>query len=166
MSDLLRPTVEFIVPVSPEEAASRLDALYRDGFVGESVRTHLLVTVPRAERHFWSPWLHVDLRPVEGDANATDVFARFSPAPSIWTAFMLTYIALATIALFSAVWAFAQATLGKELMALWGVAIPVVVAAAMFWSARIGQSLGREQMHRLHDAVRAALPEAISEVGH
>jgi hypothetical protein len=162
MSDLLRPTFEFLVPLSPEEAASRLDALYRDGFVGESVRTHLLVTVPRAERHFWSPWLHVDLRPVEGDAQATDVFARFSPAPSVWTAFMLTYIALATICFFSAVWAFAQSVLGNELTALWGVAIPLIVGAVMFWSARVGQRLAREQMHRLHDAVRAALPESIS----
>jgi len=166
MSDLLRPTFEVVVPLSPEESAARLDALYRDGFVGESVRTHLLVTVPRAERHFWSPWLHVDLRPVEGDANATDVFARFSPAPSIWTAFMLTYIALATIALFSAVWAFAQATLGKEMTALWVVGGAILVAGVMFWSARVGQRLAREQMHRLRDAVRAALPEAISEVGH
>lgn len=163
MSDLLRPTFEFVVPLSPEEAASRLDALYREGFVGESVRTHLLVTVPRAERHFWSPWLHVDLRPVEGDAHATDVFARFSPAPSVWTAFMLTYIALATIAFFSAVWAFAQSVLGDGMTALWGVAIPVVVGAAMFWSARVGQTLAREQMHQLHDAVRAALPEAVRE---
>ena len=38
--------------ISPEDAATRLDALYREGFVGESVRTHLLVTVPRSERHF------------------------------------------------------------------------------------------------------------------
>ncbi|MFG0274181.1 MAG: hypothetical protein ACF8QF_03905 [Phycisphaerales bacterium] len=157
MSDLLRPTFEFIVPFAPEEAAARLDALYREGFVGESVRTHLLVTVPRAERHFWSPWLHVDLRRVEGDAHSTDVFARFSPAPSIWTGFMLTYIALATTALFCAVWAGAQLAIGGRPTMVWGVAAAVVVGGLMAWSARVGQRLAREQMHRLHDAVCGAL---------
>jgi hypothetical protein len=159
VSDLLRPTFQFIVPLSPDDAASRLDALYREGFVGESVRTHLLVTVPRAERRFWSPWLHVDLRPVEGDAGSTDVFGRFSPAPSIWTGFMLTYIALATIAFFAAVWAGAQLTIGERPTMVWGVAAPVVIGGVMAWSARAGQRLARGQMDRLYDAMRAALAE-------
>jgi hypothetical protein len=157
VSDLLRPTFEFVVPLSPEDAAARLDGLYRDGFVGESVRTHLLVTTPRRERHFWSPWLHLDLRPVEGDAGATDVFGRFSPAPSIWTGFMLTYIALATVAFFSAVWAGAQLAIGARPTMVWGVAGPVVIGGVMAWSARAGQRLARAQMNQLHDAVRRAL---------
>lgn len=159
MSDLLRPTFEFIVPLAPDEAASRLEALYRDGFVGESVRTHLLITTPRAERRFWSPWLHLDLRPVAGDAGSTDVFGRFSPAPSIWTGFMLTYIALATIALFSAVWAGAQLTIGERPTMAWGVAAAVVIGGVMAWSARAGQRLARGQMEQLSEAVHSTLQD-------
>jgi len=161
MSDLLRPTFEASVPMAPERVARRLDGLLRDdsaGLTGQSVRSHFLITVGRDRRHFWSPWLHRDLRADPGDPASTSLLARFSPAPSIWTGFMLTYIALFTLALISGCWAFSQWMLEQPPTMLWGVLFPGLVAGAMLWSARIGQSLARDQMRELRDAVRGVLP--------
>src|ERR1044071_9083202 len=57
-------------------------------------RDHLVLTVPAAQQHFWSPWLTVELTP---RAGSTHLFARFSPHPSVWTAFVFGYLMLATV---------------------------------------------------------------------
>jgi len=163
MSDLFRPTFEVRVAASPRRVAEALEAVYRakgSPFVGQSVRTHLTITLARAQRHFWSPWLHLDVNEVEGEPDATDLFARFSPAPSVWTAFMLGYIALLTIALFAGVWAVAQWMLDRPPTMLYGVAGAGAVAGVMVWSARVGQRLARGQMALLREAVESALGEA------
>ncbi len=169
MADLLRPTFECTVPVEPARAEGLIRGVYeRDGspFVGQSVRSHMLITVERGRRHFWSPWVHVDVNPASDDSHASHVYARFSPAPSVWTGFMLTYIALLTIAMITGCWAFSQWMLDQPPTMLWGVAIPALLAIAMLWSARVGQRLARAQMRMLHDAVRGALePAGDSSVG-
>lgn len=158
MTTILRPTFELVTPLSPDEAARRLEALYSAPgapYEGQSVHTHLTITFAREHRGFWSPWLHLDLHPHEHDA--TRLFARFSPAPSIWTGFMLAYMALATIILICACWAFSQYLLDQPPTLLWGVVLPGAIAAAMLIAARIGQSMAREEMAALHDAVTRAL---------
>lgn len=160
MPDPFRPTFECSIPMSPDRASDALQCLLRAAgspFVGQTTGSHFLIAFDRRARSFWSPWLHVDLRDVASDPNSTFVFARFSPAPSIWTAFMLTYMALFTIAMICGAWAVSQWMLDTPATMLWGVAIPAAIAALMFWSARIGQSLARGQMTTLLDAVREAL---------
>lgn len=161
-ADLLRPTFRLNLDRPPERAAAALEALTSEQggpFPGQSTGSHVTLTIARGERHFWSPWLHLELTPSATDPARTDLFGRFSPAPSIWTGFMLTYIALFTLGLFAAVWAMAQVMLEGPPTALWVVLLTVVIAAAMLVSARIGQGLALDQMARLREAVGRALDE-------
>ena len=160
MSDVLRPTFEIDVALPPERVSEVLERVFLDDpgrFVGQSARLNLTIALAPEHRHFWSPWLHIDLRRVEGDEHAAVVFGRFSPAPSVWTAYMLTYIALLTIALLAGAWACAQWMLERPPTLLWGVLAPCLVAAGMVWSAKVGQRLAREQMATLRDAVERSL---------
>lgn len=116
--------------------------------------SNLLITVPVGERHFWSPWLSLDLS--EAGPSATQLFGRFSPHPSVWTAFAFGYLGLGVVAFFSAVFGACQLLLDGPCWAFWGVGIAAAVMLAMVLSARGGQRLAAEQMQRLRALVEGA----------
>jgi hypothetical protein len=127
---------------------------------GPRDRDHLVLTVPAAARHFWSPWLTIDVAPHDGGAH---LFARFSPHPSVWTAFVLGYLALGSIT------AVALAIAGSGLMvrgvdlswALWGASACAIGMAAMWWVSQLGQRIARAQMV----ALAGELDRAIDAIG-
>ncbi len=125
------------------------------GAAASAPSNHLVVTFPEAQRHFWSPWLALDL--ASRDDGGTRLFGRFSPHPAVWTAWAFSYLGLGVVAFFSAVFGTCQCLLESPATALWGVASCAVVATALFVSSRMGQRLAREQMRRLGDVVSAAV---------
>lgn len=160
----LRPTFDLDVRLAPEHAAERLAGLLATaGLRGRRVGNHLSLTLDRPAKPFWSPWLTIEVERGTGppqDADAAGrarVHARFHPHPSIWTAFMLTYIALATIALFALSFGISQVVLDQPPVALWLVPVCLGAAAAMYASALVGQRLAADQMHELKQAVEHAL---------
>lgn len=115
---------------------------------------HFVLTVRDAERHFWSPWLSVEIGPRAGGAH---VFGRFSPHPSVWTAFMFGYLALGIVTMFALVFALGLSMSGGQPWTL-GVACAAVVAmGVMWWASQIGQKLAYAQM----EALRAELLQAL-----
>ena len=52
-------------------------------FDGRVLGHHLTLTVRERDRHFWSPWLTLDVRNQQG-AEGCHVHGRFNPHPSIW----------------------------------------------------------------------------------
>lgn len=108
-------------------------------------RDHLVLTVPERDQHFWSPWLTVEVTPLRGGAH---LFARFSPHPSVWTAFAFGYLALGTIT------AVALAIAGSGLLvrgagqpwSLWVAAGCAIGMVVMWWVSQVGQRIARDQM--------------------
>lgn len=167
---LLRPSFDLPLQLTPADVAARLrDALdHPDARV--DVRwargdRHALVTPVPAERRWYTPWLHVDIRtpPAEPGAPPATLFARFSPNPALWTAYMLSLIALLAIALFALALALAQTTLDRPAWGWWVLAAAVGVALALIAGARLAQRLAAEQMRRLTTLVHAALAHATPE---
>lgn len=161
----IRPTFTLTTDLPPEAAVARLaQVIAADGraVVKQRVGRHMMVTVPETDRHFWSPWMTLEAS-AEGDDDAaadagpTRVFGRFSPAPSLWTGFMFSYIAVGALACFAATWAAAQATMKHAPSALWVTAACVAIAAALWWASRVGQRLAQAQMAELRALVEAAL---------
>ena len=155
----IRPTFTLTTALPPERAIARLAEAIEAAagqVVLQRVERHMMAAVEPGLRHFWSPWMNVEATLEDGH---TRVFARFSPAPSIWTGFMLTYIALLAIALFAGTWAGAQATMGRWPWALWVSAACIAVAGLMWWASRVGQRLAHEQMHGLRETAQAALED-------
>ena len=160
----MRPTFLLAVDLTHEEAIGRIRALleHPDGrFIGKVVGRHVMLTVSKKERHFWSPWL--DMEVIEDGAPGADVGGevtvrgRFMPHPSIWTAFVAGYFGLGTIALFAACFAYAQWVTESRPTALWCVGLSVVATVAVWWSAQVGQRLARGQMEVLREVVGEAL---------
>ena len=116
---------------------------------------HIIVCLRAPWRHFWSPWLHLE---VQGDEAGTRIDGRFSPHPSVWSGFAFAYLALSVVAFFALVFASAQLLLGTAPWAA-GIALGCVgVGAGMWWAAQVGQGLASAQMELL----RAAFDEALS----
>ena len=140
-----------------DQVMQRLQTLVHkvDGpLTGSVAGHHMTLTVREADRHFWSPWLHIELTEVEGQ---THFRGRFTPHPSVWTGFAFSYFSLIVIAAFALIWGTSQWMLDHRPTALWIALICAVGVTALWWSAQIGQRLAREQMHHIRDAVYDAL---------
>jgi hypothetical protein len=127
------------------------------GTAGDS--DHLVLTVPEAEQHFWSPWLTVE---VSARESGTHVNAKFSPHPSVWTGFAFGYLTMTVLLAVSLVVA-ATAFLvpgGGQLWVLWVSLGAALGIAGLWWSSQIGQRLAHDQMV----ALRSELDRALSVI--
>lgn len=153
----MRPTFEIEFPITPDEAIDRLSQLVDDADYpvdGRIAGNHLMLVIPPSYRHFWSPWLNIEIH--EHD-NGSLIHGRFSPNPSVWTGFMLTYISLATLIFFASMFGVAQWMMDKPPTVLKFIPIFVFVAALMYWGSLIGQKIANAQMHELYNASMGAL---------
>ena len=153
----MRPTFAIDFPIDQEGALSRLSTLVDDKdypIDGRVAGNHLMLVIPPARRHFWSPWLNLEVHACE---NSALVKGRFSPNPSVWTGFMLTYIALGTIVFFILMFALSQFVMKKTPSALSLTPIPIVIGIAMYWASLVGQKIAHEQMNELYDAAMGSL---------
>ncbi len=153
----MRPTFTIEFPIDSDSALSRLETLVRDEdypIEGRVAGNHLMLVIPTKRRHFWSPWLHLEVHEV---AAGSIVKGRFSPNPSVWTGFMLTYIAMGTLVFFAGMFGLSQWMMNKPPSALMFMIIPILIAMVMYWSSLIGQRIADEQMRELYDASMNAL---------
>lgn len=160
----MRPRRAFVVPTPHGEvlAAVRAAVGRADGRChGVMSGNHLELLIDPAERHFWSPWLSVDLLP---DPEGTRVKCRYGPHPSLWTAIASLYAVLAFAALAGAVFGGTQALIGHPASGLWALPVSAGLAAALYVGSQIGQRLGADQMDVLDDFLAAALPADVGEV--
>ncbi|MEO0651019.1 MAG: hypothetical protein AAFZ65_10100 [Planctomycetota bacterium] len=133
---------------------SRIDP--RGPLRGRAAGDHLMLTVGERDRHLWSPWLHLELRPHREGEQRTYLRGFFTPAPGLWTAFAFAYLACGTIAFFASMWGVVQWRLDQSpwALAVGGAALAVILG--LWLTSRIGRRLAAEQMRRLRDEVEAA----------
>jgi len=165
----MRPTFLLTVDLTQEQVIDKLRGLidHNDGrFTGKVVGRHVMLTVSEKDRHFWSPWLDMEVIEPEEDeavdgAEGTDgkvtVRGRFMPHPNIWTAYVAGYFGLATFSTFAAIYAYAQWATESSPTALWGAGLGVLITIVVWWSAQVGQKLAHGQMEELREVVGAEL---------
>jgi len=153
----MRPTFLIEFPIEPDQAIDRLSTLLNDTdypIEGRIAGNHLMLVIPPADRHFWSPWLHIEINKFDSQSQ---VHGRFSPNPSVWTGFMLGYISLAVLIFFASMFGVAQWMMDKPPSTLGLIPFMVIVGALMYWSSLIGQRIANAQMHELYNASMSAL---------
>ncbi len=168
---LFRPGFDRTVDFSADEVSRRIQRLVGAGageLAGNCLATHFQLTVQEGERHFWSPWLHLEIearsREALDDRGSTErawVRGYFTPAPSLWTGFMLLGIALVSLAFFSGTWGLVQIYLGQSPLALLGTLVCALGLLLLVGMSRAGQRLAEQQMDQLQKRVHSALENAV-----
>ena len=156
----MRPTFVIEFPMSPTQAIAGLTTLVDDRDMpieGRIAGNHLMLVIPPKRRHFWSPWLNIEVIDHNGCAS---VKGRFSPNPSVWTGFMLTYLAMGTLVLFAALFGLSQWMMNKPPNALPLAAVPLLITVALYIASLIGQRMAQAQMNELYEAAMGTLTGA------
>lgn len=153
----MRPRRAFVVPrPHPEVLAAVRARLARPGHRCDAMMAgnHLELLIAEPERHFWSPWLSVDVLP---DPEGTRIKCRYGPHPSLWTAIASIYALLCFVALVGAVFGSTQALLGQSPVGLAAVPAALLLGGGLYAGSQVGQRLGAEQMQTLDDFLDSAL---------
>ncbi len=152
----MRPKFEFTFPIVPDHAIELLESIMDNNdhpIEGRSAGNHLMLVIPIKDRHFWSPWLNLEARPYKPNPDSeliTHIKGRFSPNPSVWTGFMMTYSSLAVLAFLAVIFAFSQIMMDDSPWALQALIPLAIIAGVMYWSSLVGQKLAQEQMQLLY----------------
>ncbi|MEM9378949.1 MAG: hypothetical protein AAGB93_03290 [Planctomycetota bacterium] len=163
MSDLLRPTFERDIPgVAPDVLSERIAAALSapEGLPHRRAGHHFLVWLPEDRRRMWSPWLHLDVNEVEGEPTRATIFGRFTPAPSMWTAVMFSYLALGVLAVGGGLFGYCQWMIDEPPWGLWFLPVTGGIALVILLFSRTGQSIAREQMVDIVSVVEDAVGAA------
>lgn len=177
MGMALRPRFEVELPCPSREAIARLCThLETTSLVVRRTRVpgggrdasprdedHVVISVPPAQQHFWSPWLTVEL---SARGAATSLQARFSPHPSVWTGFTFGYLALGLVLAVALVIAGSGALLpgGDQSWAWWVAGGAAVAMIGMWWASQIGQRLAHDQMELMRGELDRAIDACRAQV--
>lgn len=137
----MRPTflLETTLPISEvmQRFRDRVASSSPD-YHGQFATNHAIVSLALSQRHFWSPWLNLEIKDCE---NVRQVFGRFSPHPSIWTAFMFSYLAIAVITFFALIFGVSQQLSGQLPWAYLTIPLGLMIATILWLASRAGQKL-------------------------
>ncbi len=158
-----RPTFRVPSPLEAGEIMKRVQhglQDHADNFTGQVKRSHAMISIVDSKRHFWSPWLHLEIR--EEDSSQ-QLFGRFSPHPSIWTAFMFSYLALAVLFFFSIVFGLSQQLAGQAPTGYYALAVWTAIAILLWFISQAGQKLAREEMESMKQMIEKSLDQVAND---
>ena len=145
----LRPSYRYQCSEDVESATQKLrDALHEPSATcrGRIREGRIELVVDDARPHFWAPELRAR---IHDDDSGTVILGHFAPKPDTWTMFLAIYAATIFSTGVGTVFGLAQWQLGKLPWALWSLPIGIGAVACVWISARIGQTLGADNMNTL-----------------
>ena len=158
----LRPRFRHLTPESPTEIETLLKEALNDAgatCTGSFYPGHLHLKIPMADRHFWSPQLHLSMEQTE---EGTLIRGLYGPNPSVWAIFFFGYVVIGILFFFAGMWGLTQWSLGLSSGVLWALPVLAVLALSLYLMAQAGQKLGEDQMLRLHHFYEQVIHNKVS----
>lgn len=146
----IRPRFKLVSTLSCEEIIENLRselAKHHNSINGIIINQHIILRIPIDEQHYWSPQLDVEL---EATKKGTSIKGLFGPRPSVWFGYVFFYSVLGFISMIVMIMGFSQLNLGLSARILWVLPITSTLFLFAFFTAKTGQRLGKDEMHRLH----------------
>lgn len=150
---LLQPRFKIEVGQNVEQVLNKIKRNLESGnckFRSKIVLHHVIIDVPLAEEHYWSPQMHLE---VEKDENGnTIVKGVLGPKPKVWTFFIFLHFAVAItffvfFVMFYTKWSLEQDYKFSMIMFM----IMPIIWILLYFTGQFGKKLGYEQMVELHD---------------
>jgi hypothetical protein len=124
--------------------------------VGHFVEGYIVLKIPAAQRHFWSPQLSVSFEKTD---DGTLIRGLYGPDPGVWAFFFYGRAMIGIVALMIAIAGMSEWWVHQDLSYFAYLPICAFVAFALWAIARMGRNIGAEQTLVLHhffeDAVGA-----------
>lgn len=155
MSFGLRPTVHLPSALAAEALLDRFERMLADRdspCEGNVLGRHVTLRIHASERHFWSPWLNIEIEPVPSGGSI--LHARFSPHPNIWTMVALSYLTMSVVFMIGGCFGLAQWWIQRPPTALWAMPLALLVSAALWVLSQVGQRLAAAEMEMLDRQMR------------
>ncbi len=136
-----------------------VEALAQDKTVASEVTEDLiLLKIPRAHQHYWSPELTVRLENEEF-TDYTLVSCLAGPKQSVWLMFTFIYALIGLATLFGGMFGLVSYSNSGATGWLWIIPLGTVLISTIFVSAKVGQKKGRDQTLHLVSFLYHALSE-------
>ena len=107
---------------------------------------HIELRVPKSQRHYWSPALHVWL---ESNNDTTSVSCVLGPNNKIWNTFIVFYSIAILFTIAGLILGIYQKINHQEPYYFWIVPLGLVLILGINFAARIGQYWGKTQSQQL-----------------
>jgi hypothetical protein len=152
----MRPRLALLVSLDMDAVREHFRSTIDSGACEGMISRHQVELIPN-DWKLWSPQLAINIRSVE--PGQTLVLGRFGPHPHLWGLIVALYASCAFSALGGLMLGWSQHLVGTPPTGFWLLLLSGVFAAAAYGSSFVGQRLGGEQMHALHDLVQASFEE-------
>lgn len=156
----IRPRFRFVVPYKKEHIMERIETLMASSqkdVIGHIVDDHILLDIPPAEVHYWSPQLNFRLEEDFDNPEHTVVQGLIGPRPAVWTLFMFFYFSFGILGFFIGSFGVSKWMLGEFSHLVWAFPIALVFMLTAYKAGKIGEQLGADQIEILKQFVRDAL---------
>lgn len=156
----IRPRFKFVVTLPCDQVLARMveqKELAADRVIGSMIDGLMILDIPEAERHYWSPQLTFRAEPDEDNPEHTVIRGLIGPRPAVWTMFVFIYFSLGILGFFVGSYGLTQWMMGKFsylVLALPGAFFFMLTAYA---AGKYGESLGKDQVEVLKQFVRDSL---------
>ena len=157
----MKPKFEIPLEGTGEQVLQRLEELLKSDrcpAMGQVLKRHAFVALPRDERSLLSPYLNLSIH--DRSEGPPVLVGRFSPHPHVWTGFMVIYGVIGLVGMSGLVYGWAQHLIGEPATMMWAAPISLAVIAFVWGAAVIGQGLTAQEMYILRKVVDRAMGDA------
>jgi hypothetical protein len=152
-----RPTFSFPTELTARQVIRLVKADLQhdcDLYYGQFASEYAIIGTAGKHRHFWSPWLQLEVRE---DQETKLVFGRFTPHPNVWTGIVFINLVLACCSFFGIMIAMSQQLAGEFPWAYLSIPICAGIALTVWLVAQTGQRLAESEMQELQSRIEKCL---------
>ncbi len=156
----IRPRFQLKIDLDAEEALNHVEnSIPKDPTVtGEKSNSYIFLRIPKVLQHYWSPELSVRIEKEEF-TDRTTVFCLIGPRQSVWAMFALLYAFIFFASTFAGIYGIVKFQNSGDTLWLWTIPIGIILTISIFFTSKVGQKKGRDQMLHLISFLYHSLDE-------
>lgn len=158
----MRPRFQLHTSLSVEEVLERFEKRLNEPDCpckGQIRKRHILLRVHDQDRHFWSPFMDLEVNPASS-AEGSKANGIVGPSPEVWTGFIAGYSALIFLFFVASILGYAQWSLERQAWGWYALPVIVVLLIACWGLSQLGQKFASTQIELLCKFVYDLVPDA------
>jgi len=140
----------------------------QENVIGKIKGSHVFLSIPQDEQHFWSPAMEVVIEKHDSDEDddkieGTSIRCLLGPKQTVWMMIMFFYISVAVLLLFGGMYGLVKWNMGHETNLMWLIPGGIITELLIYLATKWGQKKGRDQMLYLVSFLYHAIDDAEME---